>query len=629
MIRDISKNIKEAILTNENLALDNYSLKEGIYLKLSINYDIEFDESLEYIVIDKENKDDSIKNRDLYMWFKERDYYSSILNDDTNKAIDLPAKKIHSTNHLSFFIKKENILNLENNKKFKYEDLLNRTDIYYDKLLKADEKFLEIHDSSIFKQRKLKKGEENKFLDKYFKEQMDYIKSEERKTSIKNHKNFILNNLNKIINGLEKLNKEVKFDNYVKIFFDENIGTYKKEQEVYLFPRIFNVNTYNIFTEDYILGLPSKNITTNDKKPYLLLRSMDCKVPTRVTLEEAIIQDVLFNFLEKQGKFKEIKMDHDYKFDGEKIHTDRKSYYSLRLDQNSEIDEFDFIPTNNENLEFNLINITNRKVRIDWEDAKSKKVLEEEKCINSLYRLKGLFCERFLLNDVKATDYFRKYEFSKGRNLKITNNMKSIFIVNRESLHDFFSHGIDISFKETVNKMTKDFIKERIRYLTEGINLWDVMGAYNLRVSLLDYFKKEGEESLENQIKKVLESLEGKLTKDNKELLCENDREFYFLSGQLAYYLLSLSQAKRKTYGMFEGILNARNSEKIKKELIHLFELYKHEIGIGNILFKRTFSSVIGHRTTTKLDEKNEEMLLVGITYDNIFYRGKEEKKND
>ena len=82
---------KEYEQKGDKLILDNYVLKDGLYVMVGA------DESLKYFIFtnDKkqENKENCFKDldgniqKDVYEWLKERDYYSSIINDDTNKSV--------------------------------------------------------------------------------------------------------------------------------------------------------------------------------------------------------------------------------------------------------------------------------------------------------------------------------------------------------------------------------------------------------------------------------------------------------------------------------------------------------------------------------------------------------------
>ena len=110
---------KEYELKGDKLILDNYQLKDGLYVKVNT------DESLEYFIksshkikvdgkykTEHEFKDISGNiQRQMLEWFKERDYYSNVI--DTSKSYDAPKKTIHNNNYLTLFMKIENFLNVE------------------------------------------------------------------------------------------------------------------------------------------------------------------------------------------------------------------------------------------------------------------------------------------------------------------------------------------------------------------------------------------------------------------------------------------------------------------------------------------------------------------------------------
>jgi len=94
---------KEYEIKGDKLILDNYVLKDGLYVKVNS------DASIAYYIAKTIKKEkifqtlDGIQANDILDWFKERDYYSGYLN--SNKAFD--DKKIHNINYLSFFVKVE------------------------------------------------------------------------------------------------------------------------------------------------------------------------------------------------------------------------------------------------------------------------------------------------------------------------------------------------------------------------------------------------------------------------------------------------------------------------------------------------------------------------------------------
>ncbi|PHS41285.1 MAG: hypothetical protein COB07_02105 [Sulfurovum sp.] len=115
MIYDILEVFKDEYeKKGDKLILDNYILKDGLYVKINQ------DESLEYFIFENdkkiEKKENCFKNlsgninHKMYEWFKERDYYSGYLN--SNKSFY--DKKIHNINYLSFFVKVDSFISIMN-----------------------------------------------------------------------------------------------------------------------------------------------------------------------------------------------------------------------------------------------------------------------------------------------------------------------------------------------------------------------------------------------------------------------------------------------------------------------------------------------------------------------------------
>lgn len=263
-------------------------------------------------VINKKNE--VIKKKELHQWFKSRDYLSYMI--DTNKVIGATktGRAIHSTNHLTLFMKKEYFPELSGKSEVSLDIFKTYLKEYYKELSIVEDKFIEMLPE------KRKKGRKEDLVKKYFPFLADYMRSDERKSSLEDHSKYILDNLDVLISLIKEFNKNNEFTGYVKLFFNIDIDIYEKESDIYTIPRIFNVNKYNILINYQIYGLPSINMTTNDNKPYLILKSMKCKIPIVSTVEDIKVNQTFFNWLNLQGVNKEIKINHDYKFNGDKVY---------------------------------------------------------------------------------------------------------------------------------------------------------------------------------------------------------------------------------------------------------------------------------------------------------------------
>jgi len=600
LLKDITKQFRTAYGKNLSLVFDNYNLKEGLYIRFSLKSPDDY----EYIVVRK--KEEPIKD-DKYKWFRAADYYSSVLEDDMNKAVDTK-KQIHSTNEYSLFIKKDNFPGMcdYTGKKGQMRDLdyINFVKGYYNSLNNLEDKFWDIYNKSdIKKQEKLKKEE---FFDRFFKHEYEQLKSDERTEEIKKNEEFFLDQLKNFQKILKQIDLEEKFTNYIKIFINEDISKYKKAYHLYVTPRIYNKNDYNRLINGKIMGLPANNMSLNDKKPYMQLRTMKTEVSTRVSFDDAVLYKDFFLWLKAQTK-SNLTVNYDYEFDMGLDNNVDESRFDIYINKKKgEIEEFDNIPFKPEKLEFELKNY----LGITENDGIT---LKEDETLG-----RGMLLEKishYFFAD-KMEDYFKKAEPKVKTNV-FTSKMQSLFYISKSAIYDFIVYGVDASFKAMVDKVTMESITEQLLYTTKGIP--KKMGeAYNLRLALLDYFG-EGDSKMGDVIKNLNELLRNKF--NQKELaICNSDEEFYFTAGQLTYYILYQSKSKDKDYGMVEPFIHAKTAQNLKNKLKDIFSLYKHAISLDNLRFKNAFSMVMGYDCNTRFTDRMQDIYYAGLLSNNIMF---------
>jgi len=258
---------KEYEMKGDKLILDNYVLKDGLYVKIDNN------ENLEYFIFsnDKkiERKENCFKdlngtvNHQMYEWFKERDYYSSVL--DNAKVFDAPKKIIHNNNYLTLFMKIE---------KFIEVDFIHIKDKLFKKVLSFSD---------------FKSKSEKNILKNY----CSKIKSLNRKKDLFTKYKV----LNKKFEELRMYSKEYSPKMYLKVFFDEDIAKYKEESEIYFALKIFNDNKYSVYANNLIYGLSNSNMGLNSKKPYLENKTRKLSTPFMLTNENARLNKIFFDWL--------------------------------------------------------------------------------------------------------------------------------------------------------------------------------------------------------------------------------------------------------------------------------------------------------------------------------------------
>ena len=223
-------------IEGDKLILDNYELKDGLYIKMN-------DEGIEYFIkSSRKVKIDgkSITEHDFkdisgvlqpkaYEWFKSRDYYSNVI--DTGKSYDAPKKTIHNNNYLTLFMKIEEFLNVE----FSHLKA---------KLFKKVLNFKEFDSKN-----------EKKILEDF----CPLIKPLSRKKDIVKK----MRKLERILPQIQEFAKEYNPKEYLRIFFEKDEEIYKSESAIYLALKLYNDNKYSIEVDGNVLGL------SNGMTPYL------------------------------------------------------------------------------------------------------------------------------------------------------------------------------------------------------------------------------------------------------------------------------------------------------------------------------------------------------------------------
>jgi len=435
----------------DKLILDNYRLKDGLYVKINK------DKSLEYFIF-KYNKNETINeycfkdlngniNTTMYQWFKERDYYSGYLN--SNKAFG--DKKIYNINYLSLFIKLENFINPE-------------------KLISENTIKKQFEDLKTFA--KFKKPKEKEILNAF----KDKLNSQERLEDIDKKYYFIKKNLSNIVDMA--INNHVT--RYIKIFFDEYIGKYKNESKFYYAIKIFNDIKHSKKINSEIFGLSNSNMGLNSKKPFLESKTKNSCVPFFITDENALMLKSFFDWL----KFQEAK--DNYPLD--------KNLFIIKHSKNDEaiIEDFDYISDKNDRLP--------RSIYFkNYLTARDGKRIIEDNTIDLLWELEEKVDEIFYNNQLK-NNYFNDVWN------KLDGSFQNLIYITRTGMINFFKKHDDRAFYQVIKKYGTNFILEHIKHdriLRAKLSL-------NLKFSLL---MDQGEDIMD--IKNMQENIIQKLENSN------------------------------------------------------------------------------------------------------------------
>ncbi len=625
MLKDIVPQFSTTVQENPTILFDSYPMKEGLYIKLPFGKGFS-EETVETMLITKKT-DEKELDFHLMQFFKKRDMLSSLINDSTNKAVD-SAKKIHSTNIFTLFAKKEYLFGKENDQD------LNAVEAHYfkfldEKLFHVDGRLLDLYPMHARKKAdKLLEVERREvFFNENFKGLTSYIQSETRQRYLKTIQQFWHANFEKVMEYVRLLVQENSVKNYVKIYFDVDVSFYEKEYDIYVLPRIFNVNMYNEILEDEIVGLPAYDISMNSKKPFYEMKTRKDVVPTRVSLEEALMISNLRQWLIKKGKFKENKLPFEQPFG---LGTEKKEKgksavggaYYLSLDKNGSIDDFDNVPFDTDDSW--TLTINNVLERQEKEDNQYF-----TKAYDPIAKKTGL---RKVINQLFFNNYMPRNlldrEAPKPKENVFTSEMVSIYMMTRQALFDYLVKDTAKTIGPFIKKYSLDLIENQLLQTIKGYRFHKIADAYQVRLALLKEINDVEGVQLANNIKETFVTLKTKLQTKSDTVICENDVEFFFLAGQMGAYLLSQSVADKenKNYGLAEPILKARNANILKNKLTELFDTYKHAISMKHITFNNGMAMLLGYDTDAKIIGKNRSMLIAGLCANNLFYQKKDKE---
>jgi CRISPR-associated protein Csh1 len=554
----------------EEFILDSYTLSEGSYLLVNESGNIDR-------ILEVEKKDNDTTDED-YKYFKQLDYLSRLIN--TQKPID-SKKVIHSNNYLSFFIKKDNI----NRNKLKEEII----DGYYDALK-----------NPLIKYKKEKAQMYKTMEEKYG--QVDGKKLERCRSWIKQN----------IFSILESNNIK-KDKNYLKIFFESGISEYREENEKYLIPNIYNNTDYNIEIDGKIYGLPNDNMNLNSKKPFLENRSRKNSIPYLIDTDEVLIQKKFFDYLEnklaggknniyvKEGYIDDLISDNENK--------DDFTGYLIRIRKGKngvEIHEFDTVTGFSKNIgEIYIDNILN----IEYPDKYESMEYGYVKDINQL---------KSLVDSIYFNGKLNRNFFTKASDINIYDSkVKFNLLKYRQVLFNWFYKGNDEVIKKVFYNLSIDLIKNSI---DKGRTIL-AKEQFNLMWGILGYFK--GGSDMSDMLSDLTNSIRNKINNDITQKI-DNDDEYYFLVGQLVSYLISRNKSNKKTHSLVNPILNCKNDEKLKDEIIKLFKKYSYDIDKGNKRFNNMSAMVLGYIPE---EDVKEDVLLCGYLHNNLLYETR--KKED
>jgi CRISPR-associated protein Csh1 len=482
MIYDVLEEFnKEYRLKGDKLILDNYQLKEGVYLRIDdkTNSCEVFVKSSKKVKKDGQNETEhyfkniegELQNQE-YDWFRQRDYFSNVI--DTGKAFDAPKKTIHNNNYLTLFMKIEEFLNLE----FSHIET---------KLYKKVLSFKDFHSKN-----------EKKILENF----CSSIKLLSRKKDIVKKMRWIESTLDTYRDIVKDHNPK----EYIRIYFTQSEEVYKNESAIYLALKIYNKNEYSVEVDKVVYGLSNDNMGLNGKKPFLEQKTKKSTTPFMITSQVAMQSKLFFDWLGLQP-YKTDLFEHMFL----KKHSDNGKAI---------INDFDYLPVKIEKLE-SSIKIKNYLQVKDREDYEIKDLFMLENVVDEVFYNKQLK-HNYFRDDLKVSDFISK-------------KLQQLIFETKYAMVNYFKKFDEREFYQVVKKYGNDFVIEHLRQ-NRGMKASE---SLNLKFSLLQY---KGEEvmDIKSMQDKMIEKLE---TSDYKNL--RSEEFFYLCGQVAKYLLSKSKSGKK------------------------------------------------------------------------------------
>lgn len=559
----------------QSIIKDNYKFKEGIYVKVNKDF------SFEVYTIDK-NIDKDALFKDFFVL---KDYNGGYLN--SNKAITSEniKKRIFSASPYCYFTKVCDLFDeiCEDNKLGIFNEIT--IDDYFSKL--KDDYNMEINEDFVL------------FLKTKGRELISYL--------IEN--NFLPQKV-KEINDL----KDLKI--WIKLFFDVEDDLYIKEYQKYIQNKIFNSNEYNKKINDITYGALDFSSTFNDKKYFLKMKNMKYEIPTRVTLEQALIfRDFCFWLDSYKGNTIYV----DYNNDFRKMEPDFEKLNAgyvinvIKDKQGFVIESFDFY--NNKNyIKYKNENYLDYELNLPTNIA-------VEKILDNYFFSNGYITKE---ENLKEVGILRQNYFSSKDVLKnnISNSIiRNIYLRYREMLFNHFHKNGKMNIKFIENELPIIIDENILSLIKTQTNFKSICNKLlileNMRLNLLEQYKYKGDKLMGNEIEIIQNNLISKLTSLDNIATINNDKEYYLLLGQLMKYLINQSQGSSDTKAkLLQNIITCKNNKQLRKILDNFINKFSYNIK-GGLIYNQVITSIFSYTPQTY----DKDSLLVGLSIvNNVLY---------
>lgn len=548
---------------------------------------------------------------------------------NTNKCLDLPAKKIHSCSPFIISFRRKEI-----------ENVIERVDLYVEN---AISNCIESDNVSLIQKVKAFK---NNFL-----EYIDFIKN----LTITKNDNNGQQELIPLIDSLK--------DNfYISIYFENiDLRSYKNAHDKYLEDHLFNTDKYNHKDDvtgelyglsNYLNGANSKKVFLEHKTSPLFkgiggrITASDASILNQFEILQAnrVLPNPLPIFVDKNEFKNNSEIVRIFNNEGERRFSYQQllkniyekneqrilgNYYLLNVSRGV-VNDFDFVTS----FQYKLDGFT---IENHFQLKQKGELLPAWK-IRTIFSFENSIVVKIFNNNLVVKYGDKGFGYKYFDEIKVKNEDGGDIITNlilrfRKAFYDFIYKSRvqaitstmfdEIMLASILSDLKHDELKDRNHTkefsIKEKLNIW---------FSLYNKFSNQpkNREDMTNTFKTLLEKMES-LTNDDSILLDDkNVSEFLFAAGQVIYFLLSKSKASNPTHAMLEPFLQKNSATQLQNALANAVNAYKHEISMGRGRFERLISQVLAFNTDENL-KNYQRYLLAGYFAPSVIYKSSKKEE--
>jgi CRISPR-associated protein Csh1 len=615
MLNEVIEAFKKKLKEKDGESIIYGDLKKGTTYVL-VDKDWSDDKYEIYYITGNKEHDISEIGIDKYREIAKKDFMSHIILSKANKCID-SKKAVHSTNYMTFFIKKNRLKDefMESKEEHNINKVINS---YFASLDNHIDDTINKKDSQeLFNSVNIKLKNKNEEI---FNKNKQWL--EKNLLSIRSRKEYEGPSKEEYERLLgEKYKKPSSTDIYIKVFFNiDNDEIYENEYNRYFVKKVFNDNNYNIVSPDGVVyGLHNGNMNLNNKKPSLSQATRKNKLPNLVSLEEAIIIIKFFYFLEsikdntktlyfnEEGMW-ETYIDQDTRIIKNTLRLEHFNGYAISWNKDKEINRFDIVKPSYVNKTLKYEKVVDMEMS-DGDNFYTQPISITKNLEHLVDKIlfDGNLCINYYTENIDIKDMF----------------YKKLITEVRDAMYRWFVVGDSKTGYEAISKNFNKILINAI-IADKSKSLKDVRNKFNLICSLRAEFEGDEFKMKENK-NTIREQLKDKINLEDTPLI-ESDAEYYYAVGQVSKFLIKQKKSRELYQSEFNPILKCKTDEKLKSELVRMYELCNHSIFLEFKRFNKIYSMVLDYNPTNKT---NIYMLLAGFLDDVIILSNKNNTKEE